>query len=561
MAQVDSDSDSDSEEEIYRVIARSGYNLDEDTLRRLERNDPGIAGLRITPENWIKRTGHALGENKSLLKLDITADDGEDGIWLEEVFTGLSKNRNLESLTLSRMILRANPDDYYESDLVRNFHNLAPFFEYNYNLLNIKLYELDIGHVSHYLASALAKCKESRLESITLCKIKVNDKQMATIIRSLSGKQFLKNISITIGCTDGDHTCRELSKLLESPSMKIQSLYLDWDENVLDDPEDRILTIAEGLVVNSTVKKLALPLHHIQSSSFAVWNVVSHVFSRPMSSIKALNLESSFFGNDDLTHLSDALANNKTLKELNICGNDCEITLAGWRHLFRCLENDNFSLQVLDISGCNINDDWIISIGLSLSSNTSLKKLDMSNNEEISIVGWVRFFGNLLHSTSCSSLEFIDLRGTGGEEDGDLEGAMETLEADIWKALCSRSSAEDIFESNHALHTILIDGICDLEEETYKLLELNAIEDKGEVARLKTIKYHFEDCDMIGKHRMFATLPDIVLPYALEWIGRGSNRDGFSLMYTVCNFFPTLVEVREANDIPPHKRMKKEGSV
>jgi len=32
-------------------------------------------------------------------------------------------------------------------------------------------------------------------------------------------------------------------------------------------------------------------------------------------------------------------------------------------------------------------------------------------------------------------------------------------------------------------------------------------------------------------------------------------------MYTVCNFFPTLVEVREANDIPPHKRMKKEGSV
>ena len=551
-------------EEESTIAQRPRYDkvecvdLDTATLRRLERNDPGIAGLRITPENWIKGAGRVLGENKSLQKIDIIADDSEDGIWLEEVFTGLSRNRNLESFTLSRDFLRDNPDDEYESDRKCNCRILAPFFEYNCNLLNIELSELNFSHASHYLLSALAKCKDSRLESIALCDIHVNDKQMATIIRSLSGMKFLQDIIITLIGFDGDHTCRELSKLLESQSTKIKLLHLDWDA-VLLDPEDRILTIAEGLMVNSTVKKLALPLYHIQSSSFAVWNVISQVFSRPMSSIEALNLESSVFGNDDLTHLSDALANNKTLKELNISGNGGEITLAGWRHLFRCLENDNFSLQVLDISGCNMNDDWITSIGLSLSSNTSLKKLDMSDNEEISIVGWVRFFGNLLHITSCSSLEFVDLRGTGGEEDGDIEGAMETLEADIWKALCSRSRAEDIFASNHALHTILIDGICDLEEETYKLLELNAIEDKGEVARLKTIKYHFEDYDMTGKHRMFADLPDTVLPNALEWIGRGSNRDGFSLLYTVCNFFPTLVEVRKTDDIPLHKRMKKEG--
>jgi hypothetical protein len=571
MAQVDSDSDSDSEEEIGRGIARAGYdNLDEDTLRRLERNDPDIAGLRLTPENWIKGAGQVLGENKSLLKLDIEADDSEDVIWLEEVFTGLSRNRNLESLTLSRMILRdPHRDVDYESELMCNFRHLAPFFEYNCNLLSLELSELYIGKVSHYLASALAKCEYSRLESITLCELKVNDKQLATIIRSLSGKKFLQDVSITINGTDGDHTCRELSKLLESPSTKIKSLHLDWDEDMLRKPEDRILTIAKGLMVNWTVKTISLPLYHIRSSSFTVWNVVLQVFSRPMSSIETLNLESSVLGNDDLTHLSDALADNKTLKELILSDNEGVITLAGWRHLFRCLENDDFALQVLNISGCYITNDSITSIALSLSSNTCLKKLDISHNN-ISLQGWMSFFSCLLFVNpeirrSRCSLEFIDMRGAEDQDGviGDVERGEEVLKAILYNSLCScnMSSVEDILSANHTLHTILRGGF-GWSKEISELLELNAIEDKGEVARLKAIKYHFSSCKesgMRGKDRIFADLPDAVLPNALEWIGRGPNRDGFSLMYNVCHCFPTLVEVREANDIPSHKRMKKEG--
>ena len=570
MAQVEGNEESDvgSDEESDEesgIAQRPGYDdLNGDTLRRLECNDPGIVGLTITPESWIKGAGQVLGENKSLQKLDIEADDSEDGIWLEEVFTGLSRNRNLESLTLSRMILRdPHRDVDYESELMCNFRHLAPFFEYNCNLLSLELSELYIGKVSHYLASALAKCEYSRLESITLCELKVNDKQLATIIRSLSGKKFLQDISITINGTDGDHTCRELSKLLESPSTKIKSLHLDWDEDMLRKPEDRILTIAKGLMVNWTVKTLSLPLYHIQSSSFTVWNVVSQVFSRPMSSIETLNLESSVLGNDDLTHLSDALADNKTLKELILSDNEGEITLAGWRHLFRCLENDNFALKVvLNISGCNITNDWVASMATSLSSNTSLKKLDMSDNEGLSYAGWITFLHILLlgdwNCRSRCSLELIDLRNTGGKEGiSDMDWAEDQMVSIIWNALCNdRNGLEGILDSNHTLHTFLWCG--SWREEICEFLELNAIKDKVEVARLKTIKYHFEDCDMIGKHRMFADLPDAVLPNALEWIGRGSNRDGFSLMYTVCHCFPTLVEVRKADDIPPNKRMKKE---
>ena len=527
-------------------------DFDEDELPRLERNDPSIAGLVISPANWIKGAGRFLKDNTNLQKLDLIVGDSEEPevSWLEEVFTGLSTNRHLESLILSRVYFR---EDGFLSDIECNYRILTPFFEYNCNLLEIGFEGLDFAHISHYL-STLEKCKDSRLESITLSRNKMNDKQMATIIRSLASKSFLQKISIqSIDGTDGERSFYELSKLLEAPSMKIKSFDLYWDENA---EADEVLchTIVKALMVNRSVKTLSLPLRHIRS-----W---SQVLSRPMSSIETLSFKSYLWSDEYLIHLSDALAGNKTLKELILSDNKGGITLAGWRHLFRCLENDNFALQVLDISNCNITDDWTETIAVSLSSNTSLKKLDMSDNEEISHVGWVQFFDNLLHSTSCSSLEFIDLRGTGDEEEDAVSRRCNgNLEARIWNALCSRSSAQDIFESNHALHTILIDGDCDWEEETYKLLELNAIEDKGEVARLKTIKYHFEDCDMIGKHGLFADLPDTVLPNALEWIGRGSSRDGFSLMYTVCHCFPILVEVREANEIPPHKRMKKEGLV
>ena len=534
-------------------------DFDEDELPRLERNDPSIAGLVISPANWIKGAGRFLKDNTNLQKLDLIVGDSEEPevSWLEEVFTGLSTNRHLESLILSRVYFR---EDGFLSDIECNYRILTPFFEYNCNLLEIGFEGLDFAHISHYL-STLEKCKDSRLESITLSRNKMNDKQMATIIRSLASKSFLQKISIqSIDGTDGERSFYELSKLLEAPSMKIKSFDLYWDENA---EADEVLchTIVKALMVNRSVKTLSLPLRHIRS-----W---SQVLSRPMSSIETLSFKSYLWSDEYLIHLSDALAGNKTLKELILSDNKGGITLAGWRHLFRCLENDDFALQVLNISGCYITNDSITSIALSLSSNTCLKKLDISHNN-ISLQGWMSFFSCLLFVNpeirrSRCSLEFIDMRGAEDQDGviGDVERGEEVLKAILYNSLCScnMSSVEDILSANHTLHTILRGGF-GWSKEISELLELNAIEDKGEVARLKAIKYHFSSCKesgMRGKDRIFADLPDAVLPNALEWIGRGPNRDGFSLMYNVCHCFPTLVEVREANDIPSHKRMKKEG--
>ena len=48
--------------------------LNEVTLRWLEQNDSGVAGLRVSSENWIKGAGRILGNNTSLRKIEVNIE-------------------------------------------------------------------------------------------------------------------------------------------------------------------------------------------------------------------------------------------------------------------------------------------------------------------------------------------------------------------------------------------------------------------------------------------------------------------------------------------------------
>ena len=73
--------------------------LNEETLRRLERNDPGVAHLAIEENNWIQGAGHAIGNNIFLVRIEITVSNSEnhqdDGRWLDELCRGLARNRSI----------------------------------------------------------------------------------------------------------------------------------------------------------------------------------------------------------------------------------------------------------------------------------------------------------------------------------------------------------------------------------------------------------------------------------------------------------------------------------
>jgi hypothetical protein len=202
------------------------------------------------------------------------------------------------------------------------------------------------------------------------------------------------------------------------------------------------------------------------------------------------------------------------------------------------MEHDNFSLEELTITCCFIIDDWVSSMAKSLSTNTSLKKLDMSFNN-VTMAGWIIFFGVLLNKTSCCSLEMINMRGT---DENEIEnGQLDDLENILSRALCSTLSVDCNYSSNHTLHTIMMSQ--NWSQEMMSLLELNRNKDKAEVAHLKSLRYFFSSGrDSDTANQMFASLPDAMLPSALEWIGRGINRDHqfFTEVYPSLSYFPLL---------------------
>jgi hypothetical protein len=85
---------------------------------------------------------------------------------------------------------------------------------------------------------------------------------------------------------------------------------------------------------------------------------------------------------------------------------------------------------------------------------------------------------------------------------------------------------------------------------------MNANEDKAEVARQKIMKQHFpvvvtEEVNML----VFARMPETVMPFAIEWIGRTDL--GLSLMYNVARGLPTLFDTRSRKSKLHHSRVKK----
>ena len=422
------------------------FDLDGDTLLRLELNDPGVDGLKIRhPQILIKGAGRAIGNNSILRKIEIIiTTDVAGSPRLDEIFLGLSRNRGIESITLMCQI-----DGYmrFGDNELDNFHILAPFFEHNYNLRCIYISGFDMSHIFNSLASSLAACKNSKLERISLSCNKSTDDQMAMIMKSLQGKYCLRDIRCDEGtnyCAEA--TCRATAELLDNPSMNIHDLCLEVGANGHND--SCITILGKSLMMNNTVKTLDLGETQVRTAKG--WGAISDVLTHPMCTLVALHLNHTKIDNDGITYLSDALVNNKTLNSLSISSNN-SITLAGWRHFLKCLETPISALEELDIRDCGIKDEWAILIAQVLAKNTSLKILDMSDNE-LTTTGLVRFCGILLNHDSCCSLVIIDLTG----HTLDNEEAITELENIIARSICDKKSIDSIYFSNHNLCALLL---------------------------------------------------------------------------------------------------------
>lgn len=473
--------------------------LNEETLRRLERNDPGVAHLAIEENNWIQGAGHAIGNNIFLVRIEITVSNSEnhqdDGRWLDELCRGLARNRSIRALKLS-----VN----FGSTDVDIFHILLPFFEHNSNLYRIEVERLGIEMLSQRMTNSLASAlSKSKLRMVAFISLQTSDEKTAALFDSLNGLQSLLELH-AVNIYVQPMGCMALANLLTNPACKIHTLgfyHVGFDVYT-------VAIIRDALIWNESVTNLNLSGSRVVTTQG--WCTFSALFSHPMSSLERFELMSTSMDDVGITRLGDSLAVNTTVKSL-VLSKNTNITSAGWQSFVKCINNPYSALEVLVIKESNVDEETVVAIASALAENVRLKKLFINNLGEFTDRVW----------EILSSL------------------------------LCDKTSFERTYASNHTLRTIgIYSGDTEDEESFYYLftdrisfsypssqsdvldsLMTNLNKDKAEIVREKILKHHFSGDGSTEDIHVFACMPEYMLPCAMEWIGRDHLE--FSMMYNL----------------------------
>ena len=474
--------------------------LNEENLRLVSENDPGVTELFLGLHGWIEGAGRVIGESQILRDLeidyDIICDDNGDPLnidepWLEELCRGLSRNRSIELLRL-RMNWKESQADI--------FRTIAPLFENNDKFRYLEIYRAQPRTIES-LSLILSECKSSHLEHICLTKSAVPESGAAMFIKSLNRLHNLLDLRLEQFLLQKTGT-EALADLLNNPTSKLQELQLKYTR--LGNDEAGLICLRKALAMNTTLRNLSL-FFGDDDTSLEVWQGITECLTNPNAKLEELVLSSNDIADAEMISLGDALADNQTLKILDMAGFKSDsITSEGWQGLSNCLTNPKSALEEVYIRYCTIDEEGIESIIVALDGNTRLKELTITSDHDID------------------------------EDNRTWWYLLDTI-------LCDKTSINRTFSSNHTLEDIEIasDHVDDLyPEHICALLNANKNENKSEVARQKILQYHFS-----GECMFFITrMPMSVLVYAMEWMGR--NNLGYSLMYSVVRGVPHLFDPR-----------------
>ena len=374
--------------------------------------------------DWSKEVGRAISKSNYLRSMRIAEpshdedyyddDDNDDDddpnpprhrlppYGLPSFFIGLAENRSIEELDLNG----------FNHSYLNVFTTLAPFFECNTNLRSISMRtSVRLSERVPSLISALVKTVG--LKSIDISDNRLEDSVAADIInalRSMPGLHHLLELHLG-GNMIGQHGCTAIRKLLQHPACKIQCLYIE--DNNLDDVCMDILY--GGLVSNTSIKRMNIDKLRCVTSSG--WGVFFDVFSNSSCSLERIEAKLNHVGDAGAISLGDSFATNRNMKCLNLHCSQC-ITQVGWQGFSEGLGSLNCSLLELNISECDINDEGALAVALALGENNSLVTLNMSENRNVSLSGWIDCFHILrqyeirLHQLDLSRNNIDDLGAT-----------------------------------------------------------------------------------------------------------------------------------------------------
>ncbi|KAL3761205.1 hypothetical protein ACHAWU_000300 [Discostella pseudostelligera] len=375
----------------------------DETLLQVSRNDPSIVSLLVqiddTDEDWYEKVGRPIGTSLHLRQLHLWSNS-EMPDNFQSFCKLIAQNRSIEHFTMCHL------------NVTGIFSIFAPFFEHNKRLRSIEIVNCTIWEIDQ-LISALLLLKTSRLERINLDTNEIEALLVADFLNALNTNPGVHNLLDLClrGNFIGLYECAALCNLLKNSSCKIECL--DLGSNELTDECVDMLIIA--LIANRTVRYLDLTGQELVTTP--AWCAFADFLSNCECSIESLFLGDNNIGNEGAISLGKSLANNKTLKHLDI-GGCYDIRQRGWRGFSQCLRYPISELEALNLKDCSIDDDNLLDLVIPLtSSNARLKKLVVSSNERITWQGWLQFFRFWIHNDRPPLVE-IDLSNSTIDDDG-----------------------------------------------------------------------------------------------------------------------------------------------
>ena len=498
-------------------------SLTPETLMQIKRNNPDVTSLRVKVgdnnigfrlagnEEWERDAGVSIGGNTHLKKLCVELSPMIIEGSFKSFCKGLSSNRSIETLTFER--------GYLFED---TFAILSPFFERNKCLSNIEFIGCEIiGNGIHLLSKALSnRIHKGSMSELKIWSSDISGGAQATaeLMNSLEGCHNLVNLKWAFSNFCGQDAYVALANILQSPLCHLKKL--DLSHTIID---DEITILANALRTNKTLKLLKLRGCGIRDQSAMAlgnalennnvlkalqldanlhvtsegWRRFSACLQNTNSALDRLSIQECSIDDESMAELASALANNSTLKILELCNNS-RINDAGWQAFSECLRSPNTALEKVDMTGCKITDEVMILFSEALARNTRLRELSISDN-------------TLLTSRSWASLSNL---------------------------LCNKSSIESTYASNHTLCS-LGDHPNPQPAELVSLLHMNANGNKAEVVRQKILQYHFLSGGDINAEQ-FIDMEMAVLPHAISWIGRDDI--GQPLLYSLFQSMPFLFD-------------------
>ncbi|CAM4584323.1 unnamed protein product [Leuciscus chuanchicus] len=453
-------SDCSVSEEGYKALAsalRSSHLIELD----LRGNDPGQSGVKelsdllqdlncqlktlslrkcgLTEESC-SALATVLRSNSSLKELDISNNNLQDS-GVKKLQNGLGNtNCTLEKLRLSdcsiteegykalASALRSNPSHLIELDLRGNDPGQSGVKEL-YDLLQDQKCQLKTLRFLNSAAEEACQFVNGvlgenllLLRELNLSECELGPSGLKKLAAVLQDKHCKLNTMILNNSKITDEDCRVLTEALNSNPSNLTELNLSGTEL-----RDSGMKIFSALFKNEQCQLKKLKFNCISITAEGC-SVLASAFNLNPSNLKELELSENKLGNSGVTEISTLLGNSQcTLQILRL--SDCSISEEGYKalasalrsnpsHLIELdltgndpgqsgvkelddlLQDQNCQLKTLSLRKCGLTEESCSALTTVLRSNSSLKELDISNNN-LQDSG-VKKLKNGLGNTNCT---------------------------------------------------------------------------------------------------------------------------------------------------------------